>query len=384
MFNLLDFRMSAVEKKQINKSDDSILKFALENSNIGVWEFNADLNQVFFSKESKKIIGFENDDDFGKNSDDWNKRVHPDDQKQYFQDFQDHLNGKKSLYENQHRVLCKNGKYKWIKDIGKITDWTKDGKPKRIIGTHNDITKIKDKEDAVSKSLKLITEQNKKLKNFAHIVTHNLKSHSANFENLLEFYDEAESFEEKEELVKHLKTVSDSLTKTISNLNQIVSIQTRKDDTIDYLNVFDFVNNAINLLEVEIEKSKAVIANKINHNININFNPAYMESIFQNLLSNALKYKHPERVPVIEFNSKINNDKTVTITIEDNGMGIDLEKYGKDIFNLYRTFHNNKNAEGVGLYLVKNQIESFGGNIGIKSMVNVGTTFTITLPINEI
>lgn len=368
-------------KQEITK--ESILKFALENSNIGVWEYDADMNQVFFSSESKKMIGLEDDDNFGKNPDDWNNRVHPDDRKKYFQDFQDHLNGLKPYYENIHRVLCKNGSYKWIKDIGKITDWTEDGKPKRIIGTHNDITQLKEQKDELSKSLNLISEQNKKLKNFAHIVTHNLKSHSANFENLLEFYNEADSFEEKEELVNHLKTVSDSLSKTIYNLNQIVSIQTRKDDRIENLNVYDYANNAIKLLEVEIEKNNAVVINEIDQSIFIDFNPAYLESIFQNLLSNAIKYKHPDRVPFVNLHSETIHD-TIVLTIEDNGIGIDLDKYGNDIFNLYRTFHNNDNAEGVGLYLVKNQIESFGGTISIKSMVNVGTTFTITLPINEI
>ena len=71
------------------------------------------------------------------------------------------------------------------------------------------------------------------------------------------------------------------------------------------------------------------------------------------------------------------------ITIEDNGLGIDLDKYGKEIFDLYRTFHNNENSEGVGLYLIKNQIDSFNGTIEIDSQVDVGSKFTITLPYNK-
>jgi PAS domain S-box-containing protein len=360
-------------------SKEYIFRFALENSNIGVWEYDADLKQVFFSNESKKIIGFENDDNFGKNIDDWNNRVHPDDKEQYFQDFKDHLNGIKPLYENVHRVLCKDGTYKWIKDIGKITEWTKTGDPKRIIGTHNDITKPKWKEDALASSLSQIIEKNKQLKNFAHIVTHNLKSHSSNFENLLEFYNESDSEEEKAELIKHLETVSGSLSKTISNLNKIVSIQTNKDKSIEKINICKYVNNSISLLDVEIEKHKAKIINNIDGNLIIDFNPAYLESIFQNLLSNALKYKHPNREPIIEFNSTTNQNK-IEISITDNGLGIDLDKYSNDMFNLYRTFHKNENAEGVGLYLVKNQLESFGATIFVKSKVNVGTTFTITFP----
>ena len=371
---------SNISKLKDSDSNYNELKweFALKNSNIGIWDFNADVNRVFYSEESKKIIGFDTEE-FGSNPNDWNDRVHPDDKEKYLQDFMDHLNGLNPIYENEHRVLCKDGTYKWILDKGKIIERDANNNPIRIIGTHSDITVQKESELAISKSLKLITQQNKRLKNFAHIVTHNLKSHSGNFENLLEFYKEADSISEKEELINHLTTVSNSLSKTIGNLNQIVSIQVKKNDAVENLNVFNYINNALKLQEVTIEKTNAVILNKVDHEINLEFNPAYLESIFQNLISNAIKYKHPDRNPYIEFNSKITNEN-IMITIEDNGLGIDLDKYGNDIFNLYRTFHKNEDSEGVGLYLIKNQIESFGGTIEVESKINIGSIFTITLP----
>ncbi len=361
--------------------DELKLRFALKNSNIGIWDYDASLNRVFFSEESKRIIGF-NTHEFGSNPDDWNDRVHPDDKQKYFKDFEDHLNGLSPFYENEHRILCKDNTYKWVLDKGKIIEKDEQGKPKRIIGIHLDITQQKEDDLAKVKSLKLINDKNNKLNNFAHIVTHNLKSHAANFENLLEFYDEAESDEEKEELITHLKTVSQSLSKTIYNLNEIVSIQNNKFDDIQNLNVYDYINNSLVLLEVEIIKSNARIINKVDSSIYINFNPAYLESVFQNLLSNAIKYKHPDRDPYIIFNSTV-SDNNITITIQDNGIGIDMEKYGKEVFKLYRTFHYNENSEGVGLYLIKNHIESFNGTIEVESNVNVGSTFIIKFPIKK-
>src|SRR5690606_22236372 len=100
------------------------------------------------------------------------------------------------------------------------------------------------------------------------------------------------------------------------------------------------------------------------------------ESIIQNLLSNAIKYKHPDRDPVITIDC-IYDKQDFKLIISDNGSGIDLDKYGKDIFGLYKTFHHNSDAEGIGLYLIKNQIENFGGQITVESTVNEGTTFTI-------
>ena len=96
-------------------------------------------------------------------------------------------------------------------------------------------------------------------------------------------------------------------------------------------------------------------------------------------MTNAIKYKHPERDPEIIINSSVTKENII-IKISDNGMGIDLNKFGDSIFGLYKTFHKNKNAEGVGLYLTKNQIETFGGKITVDSEVNLGTTFTITIP----
>ncbi len=358
-------------------------KFALENSNIGIWSWDNTNGQdrVFFSKESKAILGFtdNNDDNFGSNSQDWNDRVHPEDKKKYFQDFQDHLNGLYPIYENVHRVQCNDGSYKWISDTGKIIEKDKDGKAVRIIGTHTDITSRVENEKKIKNSLETVTKQNNKLRNFAHIVTHNLKEHAGNFESLLGFYDEAETKEDKEELLGYLKTLSQSLGTTISNLNQIVTVESKQEISVEKINVNSYVNRAIKLLEVVIKDSNTSVINNIDDDLEIFFSPAYMESIIQNLMTNAIKYKHPKRDPVIEIKSTTYNENIV-IKITDNGLGVNLNKFGKDIFGLYKTFHTNQNSEGVGLYLIKSQLESLGGTIDLASVVDVGTSFIITIP----
>jgi signal transduction histidine kinase len=101
-----------------------------------------------------------------------------------------------------------------------------------------------------------------------------------------------------------------------------------------------------------------------------------MESIMLNLLSNAIKYKHPDRIAEIQICTFIEDDRPCLL-VKDNGMGIDLDKNGQKIFNIYQTFHYNKDAVGVGLFITKNQIESLGGTIEIKSEVDIGTTFII-------
>ena len=362
-----------------NQSDTRKWQLAVDISNIGIWDFDAKLNKVYFSESSKRIIGFEGDNTFGDNIDDWNDRVHPDDREKYFQDYQDHINGIKPIYENEHRVRCKDGSYKWILDKGQIIEWDDNDEPLRFVGTHVDITDHVESEMKLSNTLNLVSKQNNRLKNFAHIVTHNLKQHAGNFESLLDFYDEATSDIEKQELINYLKTLSTSLTKTITNLSEIVSIQNNKVTKIEKLYLVEEAEKILKMLEVVITENDAEILNNIYPKIFIFYNTTYLESIIQNLLTNAIKYKHPERNPEIILNSVLTKD-TVQIKISDNGIGIDLDKFGDSVFGLYKTFHNNKNSEGVGLYLIKNQIETFGGEISIESQVNVGTTFTITIP----
>ena len=294
-------------------------------------------------------------------------------------DNHNHLNGITPLYENVHRILCNDGSYKWISDKGKIIERNSNGVPIRVIGTHTDITLHVENEEKIRKTLDLITSQNIKLKNFAHIVTHNLKEHSGNFESLLQFYDESESDCDRKELVNYLKVLSVSLSKTISNLNQIVSVESKKEISVEKIYLVDYIENATRILDVFIKDSNTTIINNIDKNLFIYYNPAYAESIVQNLLSNAIKYKHPDRNPIINLSTSIVNDNII-LKVKDNGLGIDLNKYGNEVFGLYRTFHNNHNSEGVGLYLVKSQVESFGGKIKVESTVNVGTTFIITIP----
>ena len=367
-----------LDKSKLNSTfvDDTKWQLALEFSGIGMWEYDAVSKGVYFSEGSKQIIGV-TDPLFGSDVFAWNSRVHPDDRGNYFKDFQDHLNGLKPMYENEHRVRCEDGTYKWIRDRGKVVEWDDDNQPKRIIGTHTDITTQKQQENTVNESLIIATEHNNKLKNFAHIVTHNLKQHTANFEGLMDFYDETKTDEDKEEIIKHLRTLSHSLTKTIVNLHDVVRVQNAKaNKRLKKIFIAKEINSILELLRTVITDNNATVHNNIHPKLFLYFNYSYFESIIQNLLSNAIKYKHPDRDPIITIDCSYDNQE-FKLMISDNGKGIDLEKYGPDIFGLYKTFHHNDDAEGIGLYLVKNQIESFGGKITVESQINVGTTFTI-------
>jgi signal transduction histidine kinase len=99
-----------------------------------------------------------------------------------------------------------------------------------------------------------------------------------------------------------------------------------------------------------------------------------LESILYNFISNAIRYSHPKRKPLIVLQF---NEKEKALSIADNGIGIDLKRNGENLFGMYKTFNNNPDAKGIGLFITKNQIDAMGGRIETKSEIDEGTTFTI-------
>jgi diguanylate cyclase (GGDEF)-like protein/PAS domain S-box-containing protein len=124
---------------------ESRWRFALEGAGDGLWDWDATTNRVYFSHQWKAMLGYE-DHEIGNTLEEWDSRVHPYDQAQCHADLEQHLNGTTPVYRNEHRMRCKDGSYKWILDRGQVIEWSEDGKPLRVIGTHTDISDRKRKE----------------------------------------------------------------------------------------------------------------------------------------------------------------------------------------------------------------------------------------------
>ena len=357
------------------KESEQRWQFALEGAGEGVWDWDAKTNKVFFSRQWKRLLGYE-DDEIGDSLEEWSTRVHPDDIEQCYIDLGKHMRGETSEYLNEHRLLCKDGKYKWILDRGKVIERDEEGNPKRVIGTHSDITMQKLKEKELRRSVETISEQNARLMNFAHIVSHNLRSHTGNFQLLVDLLAKEEDEEEKAKMITFLRDNAQSLNETIKHLNDVVQIQINTSIVREELSLKDYINKVIDVLRVELSKNNATVHNNVAADVFVNYNPAYLESVLLNFISNGMKYRHKERPAKIVLDTSMADDKLV-LNISDNGVGINLEKYKEKLFGLYKTFHGNSDARGVGLFITKNQIEAMGGKIEVESEVNVGTTFKI-------
>jgi len=142
------------------------------------------------------------------------------------------------------------------------------------------------------------------------------------------------------------------------------------------LQLSDYVTRMLYILNEDISHKNITIDNRVDVNIRVNCIPAYLESILLNLVTNAIKYSDEKKEIKISFDVSDVDDYLI-LHVSDNGVGIDMERYGGSIFGLYKTFHGHEDSRGVGLYITKNQIETMGGKIEVESKPNVGTTFKV-------
>lgn len=275
------------------------------------------------------------------------------------------------------KTTKKNGDEYWHQTI-KLPYNQIDSDDEAILTIVTDITERKQREGELSNTLEIIGQQNQRLTNFAHIVSHNLRNHAGNISMLLTLYDTDEPEEEQQEILGYLNTAAENLNESIADLNEIVDQQQMTIDQFKEVNLNDHLNKIKEILVSDIISNNVKFVEDIPQNMVFGYNPAYLESILLNLISNAIKYRKPKTAPVITIKGREENGEYF-LEIEDNGLGIDMERHGEKLFGMYKTFHGNDNAKGIGLFITKNQIESMGGNVEVESEPGEGTTFKIKL-----
>ena len=177
------------------------------------------------------------------------------------------------------------------------------------------------------------------------------------------------------EYYRNVKVVSDNMNETIRQLSEIVEINSQVSSTLTSQNLLKRVHKAMKTVDPVVKKNKATIHAEVDANINVLAVHAYLESIILNLITNAIKYRSPERLPELKITSGTKGEYAF-LSFEDNGLGIDLDRHGSKLFGMYKTFHSHPEARGIGLFISKNQIEAMGGKIEVESELNKGTKFT--------
>ncbi|PJJ08074.1 PAS domain S-box-containing protein [Flavobacterium sp. 1] len=340
-----------------------------------VWECDIKTFRfTFVSKKVEQILGFTSEE-WLSDPDFWKDHIYPDD-RNWALEYCTKKTNELLNHDFEYRMICKNGTLIWLRDMVNIV--FENGKPTSLHGIMIDITKSKNIEDDLNNSFNLVSRQNERLLNFSYIISHNLRSHTSNIASIVTLLQASETQEEKEQMMQLLISVSGLLNETMLHLNEVINIRTNVSLVTLSLNLKEYIENVMKVFSQQIISKEVTIFNQIHDDLIINYNPAYLESILYNMISNAIRYGHPERKIIIFLKWITENDKNY-LEISDNGIGIDLVKNSNKVFGMYKTFSNDPTSKGVGLFITKNQIEAMGGSITVESNPNAGTTFKIEI-----
>jgi signal transduction histidine kinase len=223
-----------------------------------------------------------------------------------------------------------------------------------------------------------LTEQNQNLQQFSYITSHNLRAPVARIQGLVNIFNQADMADPfNKELLVHLGIASRSLDEVIRDLTHVLSIS-KSMVSKEAVNLGEVTRAELALLTDEVKASGAVIHLDFSVVDTVFAIKGYIQSILHNLISNAIKYRDPKRPTEIKVRSEL-VDNQVCIVVTDNGLGVDSTNPYK-IFGLYQRMHTHVEGKGLGLYLVKTQIEAMNGRIEVESQPHVGTEFRVYIP----
>jgi len=242
-----------------------------------------------------------------------------------------------------------------------------------------DISNMKKAEKEIQNLLTITEHQNERLKNFAHIVTHNLRSNTAGILGALELMEVTEETIFENEYVQMLKRSAESLQSTIENLTEIVRQSFVDEDRNSRVNLKESVTSGLHTLMHYARANGVELISEVPEGLCVKGVPAYVDSVVHNFVSNGIKYSDRSADSVVRVYAELREDE-VMVAFEDNGIGIDLGAHGADLFGMYQTFHDYEDARGVGLYITRNQIASMGGRVEVESTPGQGSLFKVYLP----
>lgn len=377
-------KIDITHRREIEKAlkfSEERWQFAIDASGDGVWDYNYQTDIEFYSKQWKEMLGY-NEEEISTDKMEWEARVHPEDIKQCRADMLKHIEGVSPFYINEHRILCKDGTYKWVLSRGKLIERDANGDPLRIIGTQTDISEIKRLEETLKQNIEREKELNEMKSRFVSTASHEFRTPLASIlittDSLINYWSrmgEEQIFSKFEKIrsnVVHLNNI-------VSDVLQISKIQEGKIEIKPIkLDIILLCREIVDGFRDE-NKKYTIQIQTVFDSFFMYLDERLIRQALNNLISNALKYSpNANRVDII-----INHTlEEISISVIDQGIGIP-ESDQKNLFTPFYRATNTRNIQGngLGLNIIRESVKLHGGEITFKSTENKGSNFTIHLPI---
>ena len=303
----------------------------------------------------------------------WLKQIHPHDRKKTDKVWKDAFSNVKE-YFIEYRIKDKEQRYRWF--LGRaIPVMDKSGKVAKWFGTCTDIEDQKKQQRQLQLQNKKLNDLNEYLENFVNTVAHDLRSPVANIKGLINLLNIAREEPLRQRAVHNLQLSIDRLDSTVIGLIELIEAQHLKGNSAQSLQL----DSCFEYVQKDFEPDLENIENSFQVDFRvkrINFVKVYMESAFRNLLSNAIKYRQQDRPLEINISSWREKDYVV-VSFSDNGIGIDLNTYGKNLFKPFSRFTRQGEGKGIGLHIVNHMFRREGGRMEVESVEGEGTTFRL-------
>lgn len=352
--------------------------YVVKATHDAIWDMDLKTYGIKWGEGYEKLFGYKLNQMEGDYAG-WKNKIHPDDVERVINSIQFAIAKKSShIWEEEYRYAKADGTMAYIYDRGYII-YDKNNDPVRMVGAMQDITARKSYEIERTQLIDDLIQQNKNLEQFTYIISHNLRSPVANIMGCAEMLkDEELDADDKEMAVRGLSRSITKLDDVITDLHTILQSKNElneKKETVKLYEVFSDVKTSLN---TQVTQAGATIKTTFGVT-EIKSIKSFIYSIFLNLISNGIKYRRENEPLVIEITSTQTGNKLI-LNFKDNGLGIDLAAKGNDLFGLYKRFHNHVEGKGLGLFMVKTQIETMKGKIMVRSTPGEGTEFEIELP----
>ncbi len=239
-------------------------------------------------------------------------------------------------------------------------------------------SRLKSLNKELNRTTNQLKSKNKRLEDFAHIISHNLRSPLSNMQGLYNLFMHSPEEMGETKLLNMMQQMIGNMAETIDDLNIILESESEMGLDVQEVNIADEIKKQLQSHQATILQSGATITTDLQAST-VYLPKIYLDSILHNLISNALKYRSPDRKPQLTIKTW-QEQKLFCLSVTDNGLGMDMAKVSRKLFSIYATFHKNNESKGLGLYLTKMQAEALGGTIQVESQPGVGSTFTVCLP----
>ncbi|MFA0960216.1 PAS domain-containing protein [Roseivirga sp. BDSF3-8] len=378
--NILGVNHDITEQKTYEQKlidNEKRWKLALEGAKEGVWDWNLDTSEIFFSAQWKLIIGYR-DDEIKNQPDEWMNRVHPDD----IQNFSHCL--KKCMSNvgeepnvNEHRLKHKEGFYKWVRIRGKVLSRDDEGNAIRLMGTMTDVSEQKKVEMNLESRNVALKKAHFELDNFVYRLSHDLRAPLASSLGLIDVVRHLDNIEEINRMLTLLENSLNKQDKTIYDIIEYSKNSRFKVQNVE-VDLHGLVDEAFESMLTKHKPEKGVVfENKVSGKVVSD--PYRLNLIFQNILDNCFHYtdKHCDQILVTAEDRCING--TQVIKIEDNGIGI-KPAYQEKVFNMFFRATELSTGSGLGLYIAREALYKLKGHISLQSDIGKGTLVIIKIP----